>query len=257
MIQKLVLPGAILILMCSCGASKKLKSANAQIDQLNANNAALQKNIDALKQQVSGMTSDNSSLSNQLNSCQQNAQAVARKYAASKAILDEQADNVKKLQQRLDQGLADFESKGVNVYTKDGVLHVQLEDYLLYKSGSSVLSDSGKKALEPLAGVLKDYPNLRVIVEGNADSVKFKKGGMDNWTLSTERANGVVRVLRDNGVDPSRLISAGKGRYNPVADNSTAEGRAKNRRTDIILNPDWDKVWESMQNGGAGQSGQQ
>jgi chemotaxis protein MotB len=256
MIQKLVVPGAIVILLCSCGASKKLKSCNAQVEQLQANNTALQKNLDALKQQVSGMSQDNSALSNQLNSCQQNSQAVARKYAASKAILDEQSENVKKLQQRLDQGLADFESKGVKVYTKDGVLFVEMEDYLLYKSGSSTLSDSGKKALEPLVTVLKDYPNLRVIVEGNADSVKFKKGTMDNWTLSTERANGVVRVLRDYGMDPSRLIAAGKGRYNPVADNSTAEGRAKNRRTDIILNPDWDKVWETMQSGG-GQSGQQ
>jgi len=256
MIQKLVVPGALVILLCSCGASKKLKSANAQIEQLQANNAALQNNLDALKKQVSGLSQDNSALSNQLNSCQQNAQAVARKYAASKAILDEQSENVKKLQQRLDQGLADFQSKGVSVFSKAGVLYVEMQDNLLYRSGSSMLSDSGKKALEPLANVLKDYPNLRVIVEGNADSVKFKKGGMDNWTLSTERANGVVRALKEYGMDPSRLIAAGKGRYNPVADNSTAEGRAKNRRTDIILNPDWDKVWESMQSGG-GQGGQQ
>lgn len=250
MIQKLVVPGAIVILLCSCGASKKLKSCNAEMAQLQANNAALQKNLDALKQQVSGLSQDNSAMSNQLNTCQQNAQVVARKYAATKAILDEQAENVKKLQQRLDQGLADFENRGLSVYSKDGVLHVQMEDALLYKSGSSMLSDSGKKALEPLVNVLKDYPNLRVIVLGNTDSVKFKKGGIDNWTLSTERANGVVRALRDYGMDPALLTSAGKGRYNPVADNSTADGRAKNRRTDIILNPDWDKVWESMQSGG-------
>jgi chemotaxis protein MotB len=256
MIQKFVLPGAIVILLCSCGASKKLESCNAQVQQLEANNAALQKNLDGLKQQVSSVTQDNSSLSNQLSSCQQNAKTVARKYAASKAILDEQSENVKKLQQRLDQGLADFESKGVSVYSKGGVLYVEMQDALLYKSGSSALSDDGKKALEPLVNVLKDYPNLRVIVEGNADSVKFKKGNMDNWTLSTERANGVVRVLKDYGMDPSRLIAAGKGRYNPVADNATEEGRAKNRRTDIILNPDWDKVWESMQSG-SGESGQE
>ena len=255
MIQKLVVPGAIVLLLCSCGPSKKLKSANAQIEQLQANNTALQKNIDALKQQVSGLSSDNGKLSNQLNSCQQNVQAVTRKYAASRAILEEQEANVKKLQERLDAGLADFESKGVSVYSKNGVLYVQMQDNLLYKSGSSALSDSGKKALEPLATVLKDYPNLRVIVEGNTDSVKFKKGSYDNWTLSTERANGVVRALRDYGMDPMRLVSAGKGRYNPVSDNSTADGRAKNRRTEIILNPDWDKVWESMQSGG--QGGQQ
>ena len=256
MIQKLIVPGVLVVLLCSCGASKKLESCNAQLQQAQANNEALQKNLDNLKQQIAGVTQDNSSLSNQLSTCKQNSQAMARKYAATKSILDEQAENVKKLQQRLDQGLADFESKGISVYSKDGVLHVEMQDNLLYKSGSSMLSDSGKKALEPLANVLKDYPNLRVIVEGNADSVKFKKGGIDNWTLSTERANGVVRALRDYGMDPSRLIAAGKGRYNPVADNTTAEGRAKNRRTDIILNPDWDKVWEAIQSGG-GEGGDQ
>jgi chemotaxis protein MotB len=255
MIRKLVVPGVIVILLCSCGASKKLKTANAQIAQLQADKTALQKNVEDLTQQVSALNSEKGQLTNQLSTCQQNAQNVARKYAATQAILDEQAANVKKLQARLDQGLADFESRGVSVYSKGGVLHVQMQDALLYKSGSSMLSDSGKKALEPLAAVLKDYPNLQVIVEGNADSVKFKKGGMDNWTLSTERANGVVRVLRDNGVDPAKLVAAGKGRYNPVADNSTADGRAKNRRTDIILNPDWDKVWDSMQSG-SGQSSQ-
>ena len=255
MIRKLVVPGVIVILLCSCGASKKLKSANAQIAQLQADKTALQKNVEDLTQQVSALNSEKGQLTNQLSTCQQNAQNVARKYAATQAILDEQASNVKKLQARLDQGLADFESRGISVYSKGGVLHVEMQDALMYKSGSSMLSDSGKKALEPLAAVLKDYPNLQVIVEGNADSVKFKKGGMDNWTLSTERANGVVRVLRDNGVDPSKLVAAGKGRYNPVADNSTVEGRAKNRRTDIILNPDWDKVWDSMQSG-SGQSSQ-
>ncbi|HET6723252.1 MAG TPA: OmpA family protein, partial [Chitinophagaceae bacterium] len=87
---------------------------------------------------------------------------------------------------------------------------------------------------------------LKVIVVGNTDDVKMK-GAKDNWTLSTERANGVVRTLRDSyKVDPTRLTAAGKGKYNPIADNTTAEGRAKNRRTEIVLNPDWRRVWESI-----------
>jgi chemotaxis protein MotB len=70
---------------------------------------------------------------------------------------------------------------------------------------------------------------------------------MDSWSLSTERANGVVRVLtKDYHIDPARLTSAGKSKFNPIADNSTAEGRAKNSRTEIVLNPDWDKLWESV-----------
>ena len=97
-----------------------------------------------------------------------------------------------------------------------------------------------------LAGVLTGYPKLKVIVVGNTDSVQ-SKGAPDNWSLSTERANGVVRTLvKDYKLDPTRLTSAGKGKFDPVADNSTEEGRAKNRRTEIILNPDWDRLWESV-----------
>jgi len=84
-------------------------------------------------------------------------------------------------------------------------------------------------------------------VIGNTDDKKFK-GSSDNMSLSTERANGVVRILaNDYKVDPTRLTAAGKGKYNPVADNKTEEGRAKNRRTEIILNPDWEKVWETVE----------
>jgi chemotaxis protein MotB len=73
------------------------------------------------------------------------------------------------------------------------------------------------------------------------------KGVADNWSLSTERANGVVRVLtKDYSVDPGRLTSAGRSKFHPIGDNSTAEGRAKNRRTEIVLNPDWERIWETV-----------
>jgi len=117
----------------------------------------------------------------------------------------------------------------------------------MYKSGSSKVNDEGKKALSNLAAVLNEYPKLKVIVLGHTDDKKFKKGS-DNWTLSTERANGIVRVLTDLNVDPNRLTSGGQGKYNPVADNSTDEGRAQNRRTEIILNPDMTALLENVRN---------
>ena len=93
---------------------------------------------------------------------------------------------------------------------------------------------------------MNEFPKLKVVVVGNTDTVHVK-GVKDNWSLSTERANGVVRVLsKDYSVDPMRLMAAGKSKFNPVADNSTAEGRAKNRRTEIVLNPDWERIWESV-----------
>ena len=115
-----------------------------------------------------------------------------------------------------------------------------------------MIGNDGKKALEALATALNGYPNLKVIVVGHTDDVMFKKGNNDdNLSLSTERANGVTRALRENNVDPLRLTSAGQGKYHPVGDNTTKEGRAKNRRTEIILNPDLLKLWESVQNGGS------
>jgi chemotaxis protein MotB len=124
-----------------------------------------------------------------------------------------------------------------------------MEESLLYKSGSAKLGDNGKKALGSLASALNDYPNLKVVVLGHTDDKQMKKGG-DNLSLSTERANGVVRTLvQDYKVDPARLTAAGKGKYDPIADNTTEEGRAKNRRTEIVLNPDWAKLWDAAKKG--------
>jgi chemotaxis protein MotB len=144
--------------------------------------------------------------------------------------------------------LEDFYAGGVEVFYKDGLLRVQLAEELLYRTGSAMLGTTGKNALGSLAVVLNEYPRLRVIVVGNTDNVKYKKGS-DNWTLSTERANGVVRLLNEHyHVDASRLTSAGKAQFNPVAENSTSEGRGQNRRIDIILNPDIERIWNSSGN---------
>jgi chemotaxis protein MotB len=247
MIRSLFICAATVVAFSSCGGGKKLEAANAQITQLQANNSQLNSSLSASKQQVSDLTTANASLTDQLGSCKRNAQATSDKLRQTQAVIQEERNKMQKVKEKLDAALADFESKGVQVYSKDGILHVEMTDKLLYKTGSATLSKDGKEALQHLAEVLNGYPNLEVIVLGNTDSILFKKGS-DNWTLSTERANGVVRVLRDANVDPVRLTAAGKGRYNPIADNGTEEGRARNRRTDIILNPDIRRVWDSMDN---------
>jgi chemotaxis protein MotB len=120
-----------------------------------------------------------------------------------------------------------------------------MQDELLFKPASAKLGKNGQDALAVLARVLNENPSLKIYVIGNTDSIKVTRGFTDNWSLSTERANSVVRVLRDQyQVTMDRVVSAGKGKYDPVADNTTAEGRAKNRRTDIILNPDLSRFWD-------------
>ncbi len=176
-------------------------------------------------------------------------EATQSRLQVTQAVLREQVRSLQELETKIETALADFENKGVDVYYKNGYVYVSMEDNLLYKSGSSALGTEGKKALSSLAGVLDDYPNLKIVIVGNTDDAPFKKGSMDNWSLSTERANGVVRAFRDDyKIDPARLTAAGRSKYNPVADNSTAAGKAKNRRTDIILNPDLDKLWDNIGN---------
>ena len=122
-----------------------------------------------------------------------------------------------------------------------------MQDQLMFPSGSTRLNDQGRQALSVIADALTEYKHLTVYVVGNTDTVKVAKKWTDNWSLSTERANTIVRVLRDlYGADPYRIVSAGRGKYDPIADNSTEEGRAKNRRIDIVLNPDLSRLWGMM-----------
>ena len=239
----LLLAAAIL---SSCGTGKKLEAANAQVADLQSQNSQLNGEVTNLKKQVSDLTTQNQTVANQFNSYKKQCQENEAELAEMQGALNELHDNFEKLEKRLETALADFQDKGLNVYSKDGVIYVDMQDNLLYKTGSAVLSPDGKKALANLASVLNEYPKLEVIVVGNTDTTHVK-GVADNWSLSTERANGVVRVLtKEHSVDPGRLVAAGKGKFSPIADNSTAEGRAKNRRTEIVLNPDWDRIWETV-----------
>jgi chemotaxis protein MotB len=241
-------------LISSCGTSKKLDAANSQISDLQSMNSALtSKNneltssVNTLNSQVADLSAQNKTINDQFASYKKQCQENEEELREVEAAFNELGENFAKLEERVEQATAEFDKKGIEVYSKDGILRVSMQDALLYKSGSASLNPDGKKALGNLASVLNEFPKLKVIVVGNTDDQLFKKGGSDNWSLSTERANGVVRVLRDDyKVDPARLTAAGKGKYDPVADNTTVEGRAKNRRTEIVLNPDWRRLWESV-----------
>ncbi len=206
------------------------EKAKAEANQLAAKNADLQKEVDNL-------IKANRQVNTEFSQYRAGCEATSKRLKDLQAELNEVVDILEKVEKRIEEGMADFENKGVDVDYRDGLVYVSMDDELMYKSRSATVQEAGKKALTNLAKVLNEYPKLQVIVLGHTDDRQSKKSP-DNWSLSTERANGVVRFLRDNNVDPTRLTAAGKGKYSPVADNTTEKGRAQNRRTEIILNPD-------------------
>ena len=238
----------LVILTAACTSGKKLEVAQGQLQEVTNQNKQLRDRVSSVQNELADCSTGFKATVNDLNKCMEEYKSTKEKLEDAHEVLEEQYNIMQQVENKINDALADFKDKGVEVFFKKGLVHVSMEDNLLYKTGSARLDEKGKKALGNLATVLNEYPNLKVIVLGNTDDVKFKNG-MDNWTLSTERANGVVRILRDAyKMDPLRLTAAGKGKYNPVADNSTEEGRSKNRRTDIILNPDLDRLWDSLEN---------
>ncbi len=161
------------------------------------------------------------------------------------SLIAQRDAQVNAVRQKLQEALFNFEGKGLTVEMRDGKVYVSLENSLLFASGSWTIDGEGKKALQELAKVLAENKDLNVMVEGHTDSDKFngKTAVKDNWDLSVMRATAIVKIITENdGVDPAKITAAGKSEYIPVSDNETAEGKAKNRRTEIIITPDLDKI---------------
>lgn len=161
---------------------------------------------------------------------------IAEKDAAVRALKD-----------RIAAALLGFKDKGINVEQRNGKIYVSLEAQLLFPSGSTVVNAEGKKALLDLAKVIKDEKDITILVEGHTDSDAYSGSGAikDNWDLSVMRATAVVRIMsQDGGMNPNMLTAAGRGEFMPIADNATKEGKAKNRRIEIVLTPNLDQLFE-------------
>jgi chemotaxis protein MotB len=158
---------------------------------------------------------------------------------------------VNALKASVSKALLGFENDGLTVKVKNGKVYVSLEEKLLFKSGSINVDPKGIDALKKLAKVLESNTDINVSIEGHTDNVPYKSGGSikDNWDLSVQRATSIIRILLDNsGIDPKRLTANGRGEYSPLVSNSTAESRAKNRRTEIILTPKLDELFKILEN---------
>ena len=164
-------------------------------------------------------------------------------------MINAQNEKVRKLLSSAKDALLGFSSDELTVREKDGKVYVAMSDKLLFQSGSARLDKRGEEALGKLAEVLNKQTDIDVFIEGHTDNkpintVQFK----DNWDLSVIRATSVVRILIKNyNVNPLQIQPSGRGEYMPVDDNETAEGRSKNRRTEIIMAPKLDKLFQMLQ----------
>ncbi len=163
-------------------------------------------------------------------------------------IIARQDSMTNSLNSILRNALLGFNSDELSVEIKNGKVYVSMSDKLLFQSGSSAVENKGKDALKLLAGVLDKNPDIDILVEGHTDNVPIKTSVYkDNWDLSVARATSIVRILtNDYKIAPTRMTASGKGEYFPKADNETPEGRAKNRRTEIILSPKLDELMKLL-----------
>lgn len=168
--------------------------------------------------------------------------ARERKVNELQSMLSEKDSATNALRQRVADALLGFEGKGVNIEQKDGRIYVTLDNSLLFASGKWEVGAEGTKALDQLSVVLAENNDINVLIEGHTDNDQYYGGNVikDNWDLSVMRATNVVKILTNNkGVDPMRVTAAGRSEYIPVDSNDSAEGKAKNRRIEIILIPDY------------------
>lgn len=149
------------------------------------------------------------------------------------------------LKEKLSDALLNFEDKGLTVEARDGKVYVSMENKLLFRSGSWSVENEGKKAINGLGSVLADNPDISVLIEGHTDNIPYGGKGplKGNWDLSTKRATAIVNILLDNpDILPQNLTAAGRGEYLPIAPNSSREGRATNRRIEVVLSPKLDEI---------------
>ncbi|MFI5451039.1 OmpA family protein [Pedobacter sp. UC225_61] len=257
---------------CVILSPKKYKALLAKQDSLSTGWTESQLKNESLEQLIARLKTDTTNLSGQLNDLKSQYAEMDANYTKlrsnSSNEINKLSDDLKKREQRLkeveevlrkrdeatnqlkaklQQALLGFTKNGLTVEIKNGKVYVSLTDKLLFPSGSIIIDEKGKQALTQLASVLKQQPEINIAVEGHTDSQKINNLGQikDNWDLSVLRSTSVVRFLTDEQkVESVRMTATGKGEFQPLGPNTTAEGRSKNRRIEIVLSPKLDELYD-------------
>ncbi len=271
-------------LFTSCVSKKVLKGEQDKYNQLQTQYSTLQnefKNCNELTttdaRRRTQMESEIESLNKQISFLKDNNNQALKQLENLSVISSSQAESIKKslenignkdayikdlqsaisrkdslnmaLVMNLKGAIGNMDDKDINIKVDKGVVYIDISDKMLFKSGSYDITDRAKEVLGKVAIVLKNQPDIEFMVEGHTDNVAYNGTQLvDNWDLSVKRATSVVRVLQKQyGLNPSRMAAAGRGEYKPIADNSTPEGKAANRRTRIVILPQLDQFFKLLE----------
>jgi len=230
-------------------SDRALAERNNDYGKLAKDLATREGELGALDQSLRKSKADNDRLAADLTTREAKLKELTQALAdKDKAVND--------LKARVSKALLSFNSSDLQVKLKDGKVYVSLSEQLLFKSGSSKVDPKGQEALKKLATVLQEQKDVNVVVEGHTDNVPMRPTGgiTDNWDLSALRATDIARLLTASGVEPSRITASGRSQYVPVAVNDSPANKALNRRTEIILTPKLDELFQILDGNSAAPS---
>lgn len=269
--RKIVLALSVLALLTtSCGTKKKLAACEAKNKEIQdlLNTATVKLNTclsekEALNAQIDYLKKNNADLINSMGNATTLSAQQAKNVEKTLESLKEKDLKIARLQDALTRkdsvtlalvtslkrevGINDPD---IEVNVEKGVVFISISDKMLFKSGSYTVTDRAKEVLSKVAKVINAKPDFECMVEGHTDNVPYISNGVlqDNWDLSVKRATSIVRVLtKDLGVAPKQLIAAGRGEFVPLVDNNSADNRATNRRTRIVIMPKIDQFYDMIE----------
>ncbi len=231
-----------------------------QVSSSNAGNLAIiadvneeiricKEKVRSLEQQVEQATKSSSeeikSLLTQLEKAEEDLFERESKLRELQSLIKQRDSSMNALRERVEQSLLGFKDSGLEIEVKNGKVYVKMSNQLLFKSGSTVIDQRGRDALSQLAMVLSQQTDISIMIEGHTDNKPINNARIaDNWDLSVLRSTEVARILTiENGIDPKRIIASGRSEFMPTDEADTQEARAKNRRTEIILSPKLDDLF--------------
>ncbi|MCF4100484.1 OmpA family protein [Gillisia sp. M10.2A] len=233
--------------------SEKYGSLKNSFDALEANSSsALAENSKRNRQLLAELEEKEKKLATEqarLEKLQRDLASRSKRIDELESLIAAKDAKMNALKTAVSNALTNFEGKGLTVEQRNGKVYVSMENKLLFSSGSWAVNSEGRKAVEQLGQVLAKNSDIAVLIEGHTDNVPYGGKGQleDNWDLSTKRATSIVQILRENkGIDAQNLTAAGRGEYAPIASNTTAEGKAKNRRIEVILTPKLDEISQML-----------